>query len=82
MKVFFLKTSLISALMIVVDLLFFSSIHRSFVYLRFQRTCLRCIRKKNYERLVLSVCFVSFVLNVMAFVYSELKQSLTLFGKN
>ena len=40
MKVFFLKLTLISGLMIVVNLRFFSSIHRYFVYLRFQRTCL------------------------------------------
>ena len=41
-------------------------------------------RKKNYERLMdyeLFFCFVSFILNVIVFVYNGLKQNLILFGK-
>ena len=47
---FFLKTNFISALMIVVNLLHFSSFHNFFVYLHFQRICL-------WRNLF---CFVSF----------------------
>ena len=82
MKIFFLKTSSISAVMIVVKLLFSSSIHCCFVYLHFQRTCLWRIgalkEEKKYEQVVLSFCFVSFVLNVYVFVYNGSKQSLSL----
>ena len=38
-------------------------------------------KKKNYERFVLSFCFVSFVLGVIVFAYNILKQSPILVGK-
>ena len=75
----FFKTSFISALMIAVNLFFFSSIHCCFVYLRFQRICLKLIsalKEEKNEGDALSFCFVSFVLNVIVFVYNGLKQSL------
>ena len=65
----FLKTSFISALMVVVNLLHFSSIHQFFVYLHFQRICL-------WHNL-----FALLVLYVIAFVYIELKQNLILEAK-
>ena len=82
-KVFFLKPSFISALMIVVNLLFFSSIHCCFVHLRFLRTCLWRIsalkEERKYERVVLSLfVVVLFVLSVTVFGYNGLKQSLIL----
>ena len=62
------KTTFISALMIVVNLLFFSSLNRCFVYLCFKRTCLKPAYdvlapekdEKNYERLVLVLFLRSF----------------------
>ena len=86
-KVIFLNTSFISALMIVVNLCFFSSLNQCFVYLRFQWTCLWRIgafkEEKNYEQLVLAfvLTFVSVVLNVIVFVYNGSKQSLIFFLK-
>ena len=82
-KVFFLKPSFISALMIVVNLLFFSSIRCCFVHLRFLRTCLWRIsalkEERKYERVVLSFfVVVLFVLSVIVFGYNGLKQSLIL----
>ena len=81
-KVFFLKTSYISALMIVINLLFFSIIHCCFVYLRFQRICLWLINALKEERkretVVLFFLFFFFVLNLIVFVYNGLKQSLIL----
>ena len=65
--------------MIAVNLFFFSSIHCCFVYLRFQRICLKLIsalKEEKNEGDALSFCFVSFVLNVIVFVYNGLKQSL------
>ena len=73
-KVFFFKTSFISALMIAVSVLFFSSTHCCFVYLGFQQKCLwriSTLKEEKNERVVFSFCFVSFVLNVV-FVYNEL----------
>ena len=82
MKVFFLEASFISTLMIVVNLLFFSSIHCCFVHLCFQGIWLWRIstlkEKRKYEWVVLSWFFVLFVLNVIVFVYNGLKQSLIL----
>ena len=79
-KGFFLKTSFISALMIVANLLFFSSIHCCFVYLRLQQAWLWRIsalkEEKKYEWVALSFCFALFVLNV--FVYHGLKQNFIL----
>ena len=69
-KVFFLKQVSFLLLMIVVNLLYFSSIHR------FLFTCV--FNESNYERLVLSFCFVWFFLNVIVFVYNGLKQNLIL----
>ena len=71
---FFLKTSFISALMIVVNLLLFSSIHCCFVYLHFQWICLWLI--SNLKEVV--IFFVLFVLNLLAFVYNGLIKSLIL----
>ena len=76
MNVFFLK-QIISALMISVNLYYFSSsIHcllacstNPFI------THWRLKRRKTYERLVLSFYFVSFVLNVIVFVRNGLKQT-------
>ena len=79
---FFLNTSFISALMVVVNLLSFSSVHFCFVYLRFQRICLWLIsalkKERKHEWIVLSFFLVLFVLNLIAFVYNRLKQSLIL----
>ena len=84
----FLKTSFISALMFAVNLLFFSSVHCFLVYLRLVNlifvlanllmTYQRFEKRKKYERLVLSFCFVSFVLSVTVFVHNGLKKSLIL----
>ena len=61
---FFLKASFISALMIVVNVLFFRSIQCCFVHLRFQGICLWRIsalkEERKYERVELS-CFFCFV---------------------
>ena len=82
----FLKTSFISALMFAVNLLFFSSVHCFLVYLRLVNlifvlanllmTYQRFEKRKKYERLVLSFCFVSFVLSVTVFVHNGLKKAL------
>ena len=81
-KAFFLKPSFICALMIVVNFLFSSSIHCSFVHLHFQRTCLWRIsalkEERKYERVVLSCFFILIVSYVIVFVYNGLKQSLIL----
>ena len=74
---FFLK-QVISALMIVV--IFFNlAVSTVFCLLAFSTnlfmTHSRLGRWKNDERLVLSFHFVLFVLNVIVFVYNELKQS-------
>ena len=84
----FLKTSFISALMFAVNLLFFSSVHCFLVYLRLVNlifvlanllmTYQRFEKRKKYEWLVLSFCFVSFVLSVTVFVHNGLKKSLIL----
>ena len=75
MNVFFLK-QVISALMISVNLHYFSSIH---CLLAFSTnpfiTHWRLKRRKTYERLVLSFYIVSFVLNVIVFVRNGLKQT-------
>ena len=77
-KVFFLKASFISTLMIVVNLLFFRSIQCCFVHLRFQGICLRCIstlkEERKYERVVRSCFFALFVLNLIVFVYNWFKK--------
>ena len=80
MNVFYLK-QVISALMIVVDLLYFSIIHLFIFTCIFNKSvyvALRLKRRKNYERLVFSFYFVSSVLNVIVFDYNGLKQSLIL----
>ena len=75
MNVFFLK-QVISALMISVNLHYFSSIH---CLLAFSTnpfiTHWRLKRRKTYERLVLSFYIVSFVLNVIVSVCNGLKQT-------
>ena len=75
MNVFFLK-QVISALMIFVNLHYFSSIH---CLLAFSTnpfiTHWRLKRRKTYERLVLSFYIVSLVLNVIVFVRNGLKQT-------
>ena len=77
MNVFFFLKQVISALMISVNLRYFSSIH---CLLAFSTNLLitnwRLKRRKTYERLVLSFYIVLFVLNVIAFVRNGLKQSL------
>ena len=78
MNVFFLK-QVISALMISVNLHYFSSIHCLLAFSTNQFiTHWRLKRRKTYERLVLSFYIVSFVLNVIVFVRNGLKQSLIL----
>ena len=82
MKVFFLETSFISALIIVVNLLFFSSIQCCFVHLCFQGIYLWRIsalkEERKYEQVVLSCFFILIVSYVIVFVYNGLKQSLIL----
>ena len=75
MNVFFLK-QVISALMISVNLHYFSSIHCLLAFSTNQFiTHWRLKRRKTYERLVLSFYIVSFVLNVIVFVRNGLKQT-------
>ena len=74
-NVFFLK-QVISAIMISVNLHYFSSIHCLLAFSTNQFiTHWRLKRRKTYERLVLSFYIVSFVLNVIVFVRNGLKQT-------
>ena len=81
-KIFFLKTSSISAVMIVVNLFSLAVFTVVLFNEYFQRTCLWRIgalkEEKKYEQVVLSFCLVSFVLNVYVFVYNGSKQSRSL----
>ena len=74
-KDFFLKQSFISALIIVVNLLFFSSIHCCFVYLQFQQASLWRISAFKEEKIWTSwTFFFGFTLLVLnVFVYNGLK---------